>query len=120
MTERTLKVSMTANMAAAICAYVEDQLNQEPDAETINHLQNMDDQATEVLRGLNLMEKATKLYEDDRIALFEHPDKGDEVPLMAYFKGTEHFDENTGEYDADPHTVEIIMEDHRQYLKTLS
>jgi hypothetical protein len=116
MAERTIKVSMTADMAAAIAAYAEDQLNQEHDAQTHKSYESMlVDISVDVMRPLGLMERATKLYEDDRIALFEHPVQGDEVPMMAYFKEREHFDENCGFYDVTD--VEEIVEDYRSAFK---
>ena len=115
MTERTLKVSMTLDMAWGIYSYVEDQLRQEPDAKTEQSLKEMRQKAIVWTTQFNLMNKATKLYEDDRIALFEHPIKGDEAPMMCYWKDREFFDEDTGFYDVAD--VEEIVESYRSAFK---
>lgn len=118
MTERTLKVSLTSKEIEIILASMRgSQRAIGKEGATVKEA--LLRKLMPVNDTLHLMSNATKLYEDDRIALFEHPIDGDEAPMMAYFKGIEHFDENVDEYDADPHTVEIIMEDHRQWIKTL-
>lgn len=119
MTERTLKVSLTAEMAEAIAAYAEDQLNQASNGKAVRDLTLMKMQANEWLDQFHLMNKGTKLYENDQIVLFEHPVKGNEMPLMAYFKGSEHFEEDIAEFDADAYTAEIILEDQRQWIEGL-
>ncbi len=120
MTERTLKASLTRSEVHFVIGEIMEELNRpHVTDEKRGTLKELEKKLMPLYREHDLMSRATKLYEDDRITLFEHPDHGDEVPLMAYFKGIEHFDENVDEYDADPYTVEIIMEDHRQWIKTL-
>lgn len=113
MTERTIQVSMTLHMAELLQAQIEDQLNQEPSKETKEALYRAHETTATARHGLSLMNKATKLYEDDRIALFEHPTYGDEAPVMAYVKETEEFIEDTKEWDGDESAANWILEAHR-------
>lgn len=115
MTERTIQVSMTAAMAEAVCAYVDDQRSNgiaKSESET-QELERIDGMALGVMQSLNLMSRATKLYEDDDIVLFEHPAHGDEAPVMAYIKRDEVFIKDTTEWDSDEATAREILEAHR-------
>jgi len=109
--ERTIKVSMNAIMAEAVCAYVDEQMSHDPDEARMKALQDADDKAMEVLRGTNLMHSGTVLYEDDRVILFEHPIHGDEAPIMGYLKEEEFFMENTMFYEVDDrHCIVSMLE----------
>ncbi len=118
MTERTIQVSMTLHMVELLQAQIEDQLNQEPSGETKQALQLVDEKITPAVRALNFMNKATKLYEDDDIALFEHPIHGDEAPVMAYIKEDEEFIEDTGEWGADEFEARAVLENHRSAFRS--
>lgn len=54
---------------------------------------------TQVMIADDLISAATTLYEDDEIALFEHPTKGDTAPVMGLHKHSGVFLANTGFWD---------------------
>jgi hypothetical protein len=120
MTERTIQVSMTADMAEAVCAYVDDQRSKlEPVSRArVEELDRIDGIALSVMQNLNLMSRATNLYEGDDIVLFEHPIKGDEAPVMAYIKADQVFDEDTQEWDSDEATARTVLENHRAAFRS--
>lgn len=114
MTERTLKVSLTSDEIEIMLASMRDS-RRAISKEAAMAKEALLRKLMPVNDMLHLMKDATKLYEDDRIALFEHPVHGDEVPLMCYWKDREFFDENTGFYDVAD--VEEIVESYRSAFK---
>ena len=114
MTERTIRVCMTAGMAEAICAYVDDQRKREPDKETIMELDHMDAVALTVIKDLNVMNAATVLYDDVDITVFEDPIRGDEATVLAYLKEDRYLERDTLEFDGDKEAARRIFENHNQ------
>ena len=119
MTERTLKTSLTAEMVENILFDIKDMSANILTDEEREKLNAFEAKIEPMVEAFGLMNKATVLYDDERVTLFEHPTKGDEAPVMAYFKKAEIFAEDTGEFDADAHTADIILEDQREWTEDL-
>jgi hypothetical protein len=110
MTKPTLNVSLNYAELSSIMDDIADMLRIAMSADENAFLVAFEDKIEPLFDQAHLMETATKLYEDDNIILWEHPIKGDEAPVMAYLKEKQYFQEDTGEWDADPHTAMMIEE----------
>jgi len=112
MTERTLMVEMTTEMAKTLLNSLDMTILGGAE-HTLERKRRVRDAMQETVKCLTLMEKATALYEDEDIVLMEHPALGDEAAVMSYIKADKGFQEDTGEYDADEGTARMLLEDHR-------
>lgn len=117
MTERTLKVSLTAEMAENILFDIKDMSANILTDEEREKLNAFEAKIEPMVEAFGLMNKATVLYDDERVTLFEHPDHGDEAPLMAYHKEDEEFEEDTEMWEVSD--VEEIVESYHAAFRGL-
>lgn len=71
-----------------------------------DELEQIDETLVKLIEADALISEATTLYEDDEIAVFEHPVKGDNAPVMGFYKPSGTFLKNTGFWDVgDPEEI---------------
>lgn len=117
MTERTLKLELTCEEAKTLRIALADKMVRAQSRTQSNDRRKLLDKVIAVETMLEMMAKATVLLDNQDIILFENPFLGDEAPVMAYFKEDGTFEENTEEYDADEHTADMILENHRAVFR---
>lgn len=64
-------------------------------------MQNTLAQATRAVAAFDLMQRGSLIHDDLAILIYEHPEHGDEAPLMVFCKETKRFFEETPFRDCD-------------------